>query len=147
MFLLFSFFIHDCVGTSLDTSPWVAVLDGIVILISFVSMVQCLRSLINSWLFAVSVRKFFFMKFDSFRLKWNSLLPLFNFWHVGVIISDALVIVGSILKLLISYNVSPLSHTQPPAHTHTRAHTHTHTHTTFILSLPSGAIHDSRRVK
>ena len=102
---LLSMYIH--VGTSLDSSPWVTVLDCIVILISFVSMVQCLRSLINSWHLAITVRKFFFMKFDNFRVKVHHLLPLFNFWHVGVIVTNVLVIVGSLLKMLISYNVSP----------------------------------------
>ena len=134
-----SWYAHVCVGTSLDNSAWVAVLDGVVILISFVSLVQCLRSLINSWRLAITVRKFFLMKFDKFRVKVHHLLPLFNFWHVGVIVSNVLVIVGSLLKLLISYNVSP----PPPPSTHSLiiehlslslslsfslSHTHTHTH-------------------
>ena len=102
---------HFCTGTSFDNSNWIAALDGVVIFISIVSLVQCVRSLVNSWHLAVIVRRFFKSKFDNFRLKFRQLVPLFNLWHVGVISSNALVIVGSILKLLISYNVStsPLS--------------------------------------
>ena len=97
---------HFCIGTSFDNSNWIAALDGVVIFISIVSLVQCVRSLVNSWHLAVIVRRFFKSKFDNFRLKFRQLVPLFNLWHVGVISSNALVIVGSILKLLISYNVS-----------------------------------------
>ena len=100
-------FPHFCTGTSFDNSDWVAALDVVVIIISIISLAQCVRSLVNSWHLAVQVRRFFKSKFDNFRLKFRQLVPLFNLWHVGVISSNALVIVGSILKLLISYNVSP----------------------------------------
>lgn len=98
--------LHVFPGTSFDNSSWVAVLDGVVILFSIVSLIQCGRSLLNSWHLAIVVKRFFKHKFDNFRLKLRQLVPLFNLWHVGVIISNALVIVGSVLKLLISYNVS-----------------------------------------
>ena len=97
---------YHIVGTSFDSSAWFAVLDSVVILISFISLFLCIRSLINSWRLAVTVRTFFKMKFDNFRLKVQHLLPLFNGWHLMVITSNALVIVGSFLKILISYSVS-----------------------------------------
>ena len=140
-------------GTSFDNSGWVAGLDGIVIFFSIISLVQCVRSLINSWHLAIVVRRFFISKFDNFRLKFRQLVPLFNLWHLGVIISNALVIVGSVLKLLISYNVSilslsllllPLYSFYKNIFVHAHTHTHTHSLSLSLLSLTHTHIHTLR---
>ena len=107
------------------------VVDGLVIFISVVCIFLCARSLLYSVYLCKTVYTFFIKKFN-WRLKAKHLVPLFNLWFVGTIVSNGLVLVGSIMKLVIAYTVSCTMYIHvPPMHTHTHSCTsHTHTHTT-----------------
>jgi len=76
----------------------------IVIVFALISTVQCIVSLVKSAYFAKMVKAFFIKKFNC-KLKFHHLLPLFNLWFIMVVISDILVIVGSVMKILLSLNV------------------------------------------
>jgi len=65
-------------------------LDGLVIFFAVISIIQCLRSLLSSWKLSRTVRVFFKLKFD-YHLKWRHVVPLYNIWFVGVIVSNLLV--------------------------------------------------------
>lgn len=80
-------------------------MDAVVMFFAVVSIAQCVRSLFSSWSLSRDVRTFFLEKFD-YRLKYHQIVPLYNMWFIGVIISNVLVLVGCILKLLMAYNVS-----------------------------------------
>ena len=47
----------------------------------------------------------FFRKHYEYKLSLSQYLPLYNWWFVGVVISNFLVTVGTILFLLTSYKV------------------------------------------
>ena len=76
----------------------------IVIIFALISTVQCIVSLVKSAYFAKMVKAFFIRKF-KYRLKFHQVLPLFNLWFIMVVISNILVIVGSVMKILLSLNV------------------------------------------
>ena len=76
----------------------------IVIVFALISTLQCTVSLVKSAYFAKMVKAFFIRKFKC-KLKFHHLLPLFNLWFIMVVISNILVIVGSVMKILLSLNV------------------------------------------
>ena len=80
-------------------------LDIIVMVSAVISIFQCVRSIISSWHLQREVTSFFNKKF-LYRLKCHQILPLYNMWFLLVIVSNMLVLVGSLLKLLIAYDVS-----------------------------------------
>jgi len=51
---------------------------------------------------------FFKLKFD-YHLKFRQVVPLYNIWFGGVIISNLLVLIGYVLKLIVSYSTKKAS--------------------------------------
>ncbi|KAL5506143.1 hypothetical protein EMCRGX_G007720 [Ephydatia muelleri] len=88
--------------TGLYVDNRVTVLDCLVILSAIVSTVLCGRSLTNSFRFQRRASKFFFEIYE-YRLKWRDSLPLFNMWFVGVIASNVLAMLGSVMKIILTY--------------------------------------------
>ena len=134
---------HVDSGVLSDTKS--TVVDGLVIFISVVSIFLCARSLLYSVYLCKTVFTFFIKKF-SWRLKAKHLVPLFNLWFVGLIVSNGLVLVGSIMKLVISYTVSLCIALSPyitgvysscltTLALCTRTHTHTHTQNPDSIAL------------
>ena len=108
--------------TSTDTGFYVnagiTALDCLVLLSSSLSTLVCVRSLIRTFYFQKKLRCFFKQKYN-YSLKWKDSLPLFNMWFVGVLISSALAIIGSLMKVILSYQASFLRHfVYINAHTH-----------------------------
>ena len=99
--------------TSTDTGFYVnagiTALDCLVLLSSSLSTLVCVRSLIRTFYFQKKLRCFFKQKYN-YGLKWKDSLPLFNMWFVGVLISSALAIIGSLMKVILSYQASFLKH-------------------------------------
>ena len=89
--------------TAVDSSYGRVILDSLVIILSIIFIYLCGRSLFNTLCLAHRVRKYFKLTYDLFR--WKILIPLVNFWHVGAIISNLLVLVGSIMKISLTFNV------------------------------------------
>ncbi len=79
--------------------------DAIVIIITVISIILCLRSLTSSVLLSKTVHSFFIQKFN-WKLKVKHFWPLIDGWLVMITISNVMVIVGSIMKLIIVYLVS-----------------------------------------
>ena len=79
-------------------------LDGLVIIFSTIFIILSGRSLINTLYLAYRITRFLKPRMKNFHLK--ILKPLFSIWHIMVILSNILAVVGSILKLLLSNNVS-----------------------------------------
>ncbi len=72
--------------------------------ISLISIIQCLGSLTYSvWLFK-TIRSFFVQRF-TWKLKVKHFWPLIDGWLVMITISNVMVIVGSVMKLIICYQV------------------------------------------
>lgn len=95
--------IDTCIpDTGLYVDNRVTVLDCLVILSAIVSTVLCGRSLTNSFRFQRRASKFFFEIYE-YRLKWRDSLPLFNMWFVGVIASNVLAMLGSVMKIILTY--------------------------------------------
>ncbi|XP_064385515.1 mucolipin-3-like [Halichondria panicea] len=78
------------------------IVDSLVIVVSILSIILCGRSIASSFVLTNKVRRFFIVKFD-WKLKLKHFFPLFNMWFVGIIVSNGLVVVGSIMKLTIAY--------------------------------------------
>ena len=76
----------------------------IVIVFVLISTIQCILSLVKSAYFSRLVKAFFIRKF-KYKLKFHQVLPLFNLWFIMVIISNVLVIAGTVIKILLSLNV------------------------------------------
>lgn len=81
------------------------VVDSLVILISVISIFLCVRSLIYSVYLCSIVRAFFIRKFN-WRLRAKHFLSLFHWWFVMIIVSNVLVVAGTIMKIYISHTVS-----------------------------------------
>ena len=79
-------------------------LDGLVIIFSTIFIILSGRSLINTLYLAYRITRFLMPRMKNFHLK--ILKPLFSIWHIMVVLSNILAVVGSILKLLLSNNVS-----------------------------------------
>ena len=90
--------------TSFESSNGRIALDGLVIIFSTLFIILSGRSLINTFHLAYRITRFLIPRMNNFHLK--ILKPLFSIWHIMVIFSNMLAVVGSILKLLLSINVS-----------------------------------------
>ena len=88
--------------TGFYVNGWITALDCLVLLSSILSTIICGRSLIRSFYLKREVGYFFKQKF-GYKLKWKDFTPLFNMWFVGVIISSALAMLGSFMKIILSY--------------------------------------------
>ncbi len=78
--------------------------DAIVMFISLVSIILCIRSLTHSVWLSKTVRSFFVQRF-TWKLKMKHFWPLIDGWLVMITISNVMVIVGSVMKLVIAYKV------------------------------------------
>ena len=81
------------------------VVDGFVIFISVISIILCLQALFYSFWLVKTVRSFFIRKF-SWKLKRKHFWPLIDGWLIMITVSNGMVIIGSIMKLVIAYTVS-----------------------------------------
>ena len=97
-------FLNVWSDTAVDSSYGKVILDSLVIILSLIFIYLCGRSLFNTLCLACQVKKHFKSTYNLFR--WKILIPLVNFWHVGAIISNLLVLVGSIMKISLTFNVS-----------------------------------------
>ncbi|KAL5506145.1 hypothetical protein EMCRGX_G007724 [Ephydatia muelleri] len=88
--------------TGFYVNAGITALDCLVLLSSSLSTLVCVRSLIRTFYFQKKLRCFFKQKYN-YGLKWKDSLPLFNMWFVGVLISSALAIIGSLMKVILSY--------------------------------------------
>ena len=95
--------------TGFYVNAGITALDCLVLLSSSLSILVCVRSLIRTFYFQKKLRCFFKQKYN-YSLKWKDSLPLFNMWFVGVLISSALAIIGSLMKVILSYQASFLRH-------------------------------------
>ena len=106
----------------------VTVLDFFVLLSAIVSTVLCSRSLAGSFRLQRLASKFFLETYE-YRLKWRDSLPLYNRWFVGVILSNVLAMLGSLMKIILSYKVCVLKLTGVYMHVvcmHVHVHFFTH---------------------
>lgn len=92
------------VDTSFDSSHEILVLDVLVIIISILFIYLSVRSLYKTFRLACRITRFLMPRLIDFHLK--ILCPLFSIWHMLVIASNLLAVVGSLFKLLLSTNVS-----------------------------------------
>lgn len=98
-------YIFLSVDSSFQLNNGVIALDSLVIIFSSIFIVLSVRSLINTFNLACRITRFLILKkMKNFHLK--ILKPLFSIWHIMVILSSVLAVLGSILKLLLSLNVS-----------------------------------------
>ena len=93
--------------TGFYVNAGITALDCLVLLSSIFSTYVCGRSLIRTFYFRRELCFFFKQKY-SYSLKWKDSLPLFNMWFVGVIISSALAMLGSLMKIILSYQACVL---------------------------------------
>ena len=91
-------------GGAIFSIAGITTVDTIVMIFAVFSMIQCIRSLVKSLHFAKIVKTFFIKKYN-YKLKFHQVLPLFNLWFLMVVISNLLVLVGSLIKILLNLNV------------------------------------------
>ena len=90
--------------TSFDSSTAVVFVNISVIVISLVFIIFSTRSIVNALTLAYYVKKIFkSMKGD---FPWKELVPLFDIWHYIVTTFSILAIIGTVMKLLLAYDVS-----------------------------------------
>lgn len=81
------------------------VLNGLVIFICFLSFILCSRAIIRAQALKYETVQFFRNHFGK-RLTVNDKLEFLNMWYVMIIINDALIIVGSAIKIQIENKVT-----------------------------------------
>ena len=99
-----SHFLSPTADTSFKSNNGRIALDSLVIIFSMIFIIMSGRSLINTLYLACRIARFLIPMMKNFHLK--ILRPLFSIWHIMVIVSNILAVLGSILKLLLSLNVS-----------------------------------------
>ena len=91
-------------GGAIFSIAGITTVDTVVMIFAVFSMIQCIRSLVKSLHFAKIVKTFFIKKYN-YKLKFHQVLPLFNLWFLMVVVSNLLVLVGSLIKILLNLNV------------------------------------------
>ncbi|XP_011405686.2 PREDICTED: mucolipin-2-like isoform X2 [Amphimedon queenslandica] len=89
-------------GSTQHDSVLLAVLGSLVLLFTIISTAQCIRSLVTSARFTKRVKNFF-LKHFNYKLSLSEYLPLYNVWFMGVICSNVLVVVGTIMFLFTAF--------------------------------------------
>jgi hypothetical protein len=96
----------DCLGTTIVHGPSATLkilkrmLDIIVILVSSLSFVLCLRTLYRSHKLNIQAVRFFKLKFNK-KLSLFEQSAFLNLWDVLILINDGLTVFGTITKILI----------------------------------------------
>ena len=105
MYTIIAVFLYSLIAdTSFESSKEKIAVDGLVIIFSMIFIILSGRSLINTFQLAYRIARFLLPRMNNFHLK--ILKPLFSIWHIMVILSNVLAVIGSILKLMLSLNVS-----------------------------------------
>ena len=81
--------------------------DYLVILITMISFILCLRSLWQGHRLCQEVRQYYAKaRKQEARLKWTELQVFYSFWYFIMILTDCLLFTASIIKLEILYKVN-----------------------------------------
>ncbi|KAJ8305457.1 hypothetical protein KUTeg_016002 [Tegillarca granosa] len=79
--------------------------DAIVMVVSFISSVLCIRSIIRGLRLRKETARFFEKRFRK-KLSWSDQMEFLNLWYVCIVINDILTIIGSSFKIQLDNRVN-----------------------------------------